>query len=261
MKKILVIIFMLCFIFVSLSLGQKKLILHHTDLIDSPTNYVIPYGDVLLTMRVYPINRELADSICKEGGQPGAGILMKLKITALPRLCFGLTLKTDNLISQGALPKPKGFEDVIGALVKYRVMGEPVSFAIGLDYIRYARWDRTRGLYGVLGMGADGIKSKIFPYIGGNTTFERGEWYGGAFCGAELIPYKGVNLILDGSLISGRGFFLDTGVRVRFTRGLWVEFDLRNLVHVGGSKSQQGDTEKELNRMFRIWYQWRAPSR
>jgi hypothetical protein len=254
MKK-LFLIFIFCLLFTSSAFGQKKVVTHHTDLIDSPTSYVIPYGNVLFTVRTYSLDSTDAQAIINAGHFPGAGILLKFRATPFPRLSFGASLKWDNFIACGLFRVPGkkfGIQDVIGPLIRYRIMDEPVSFAIGLDYIAYARFRRTRGFYGVLGTG---YANKVFPYIGGNITWETEGVFYGAFGGAEIAPIGGLNIILDVSYLEVDEkwqFFLDAGLRGRLTEGLWIEANVRNIFGAITGK-------KDWNRMIRMWYEWRAP--
>ena len=238
--KELVLIFILCTLVVGLSFGQKKVVVHHTDLIDSPTSYVIPYGHVAFTLRMYP-------------PPPGAnwkgnGVLIKLRTAPFKNLCLGVSVKEDGLIACGSPPTPK-VEDV-GVLLRYKLLEEPISFTMGLDVIEYERWGRRRGVYTALGVPAKGYKNTIFPYLGGSAFFEKGAFIGGAFGGAEIAPIEGINLIIDWSWISEKGNFFDAGIRAKLAERLWLEFDVRDIEDI----IRGGD---EWNRMLRIWYEWK----
>jgi len=253
MKK-LFLIFIFCLLFASLSFGQKKVVTHHTDLIDSPTSYVIEFGTVGFSMRFYPCPHAHEETtfvndtpfIQKVDDWKGNGLLIKIRTTPVKNLSLGLSIKEDGLISCGSPPTPK-IED-IGILLKYRLIEEPISWAMGIDVIEYERWERRRGFYTVLGAN---YKNTIFPYLGGS-VFYKEKPFGAAFGGAEIIPWENLSAIFDWSWISGKGNFFDFGVRARFAERWWVEFDLRDIEDVirGG---------EEWNRMVRIWYTWTLP--
>lgn len=243
MKK-LVLIVICCLLFASVSLGRRKVVTHHTDLIDSPTSYVIPYGHVAFTLRIYPSPRDPLTGQPKWGGN---GVLLKLRTAPFKNLVLGVSVKEDGMIAYGDPPAPK-VEDV-GVLLRYRMLEEPVSFAMGIDVIEYVRWERRRGFYASLGYPAIGYKNTLFPYLGGSAFFEKGGFIGGAFGGAEIIPIEGLNFVLDWSWISGKGNFFDAGIRAKLGKRLWLEFAVRDIEDV----IRDGE---DWNRMLRIWYEW-----
>jgi len=257
MRKV-VLIFILCTLVAGLSFGQEKVVIHHTDLVDSPTSYIIPYGNISFTLRMYPcpIHEEVVDTVdgCvmvdTVDAWKGNGTLIKIRTTPFKNFILGISIKEDGFISCGTPPAPK-VEDV-GILMRYGILKEPIALTVGLDVIEYVRWARRRGLYIVMGIPAKGFANTVFPYLGGSAFLSEGMLFGATFGGAEIVPIEGVNFLIDWSWLSGKGNFVDGGIRFRLTEGLWLEFDVRNIEDVikGG---------EEWNRMLRVWYEWRAP--
>jgi hypothetical protein len=246
MKRLVLILVSCLLLFGLISAVQaEKVVTRFTDIIDSPTSYVIPQGSILFSMRVYTANLDAA-------GVPewyGAGLLIKLKTTPMKNFSLGFSVKEDGLIASGEPPRPRTHD--VGILLKYRPVVEPISWAIGLDAVTYERWKRRRGLFTVFG--AD-FKNTVFPYLGGNIGLEPEGYVGGIFLGTEITPFQHFSLLIDGAWISGEGggIYFDAGFRFNLARGLWVEFDVRDI----GDIIKGGE---EWNRLLRIWYTWYPP--